>query len=119
NSPTVGSVIKVPAATAPVSISFVVTDDIEVGTIDVRLDGNQIARYEGDYVDYRRVIVTDLVHEGVGDGSHELTITATDLDGKTTTTNASFSKEPAYVPKYDGEIFYMAFDGNWVDLVGF
>ncbi len=119
SAPVAGSVIQVPAETTNVPISFQVTDDIEVGSISVQMNGSTIATYNGGFTDYRRVLVSDLVYEGLMDGEHELTVTATDLDGKTTSTTVNFSKEPPYIPKYEGEILYMPFDGDWIDLISF
>lgn len=119
NSPTEGSTIKVLETTTSITVDFEVTDDIEVGTIQVTLDGQTIASYNGGYIDYRRVLVDDLIYDGLTDGSHELSVTATDLDGKSTTSSVGFAKEPPYTPKYNGEIFYLAFDGNYTDLISF
>lgn len=119
NSPTEGSTIKVLETTTSITVDFEVTDDIEVGTIKVALDGQTIENYSGGFLDYRRVLVDDLVYNGLTDGTHELSVTATDLDGKSTTSSVSFSKEPPYTPKYNGEIFYLAFDGNYTDLISF
>jgi hypothetical protein len=41
---------------------------------------------------------------------------ATDLSGKSSTTEVHFSKVPPYVPM-DGEVFYMPFEGEFTDLV--
>ena len=49
---------------------------------------------------------------------HTITIVATDKNGKTGSATVNFSKEPAYVPLYDGEVLYMPFDGDFIDLVG-
>lgn len=119
NAPTEGNVIQVPSETTSITVDFQVTDDIEVGSIVVMLDGRQIADYNGGFKDYRRVLVDDLVYNGLGDGSHELTVTATDLDGKSTSATVNFSKEPPYVSQYEGEILYMPFDGDYVDLISF
>ena len=117
NAPTDGNVIQVPSETTSITIDFEVTDDIEVGSIKVMLDGNQIEEYNGGFKDYRRVLINDLVYSGLRDGSHELTVTAIDLDGKSTSATVNFSKEPPYLAKYDGEILYMPFDGDYVDLI--
>ncbi|NVN18677.1 LamG domain-containing protein [Muricauda sp. HICW] len=119
SAPVAGSVIQVPAETTDVPISFQVTDDIEVGSISVQMNGSTIATYNGGFVDYRRVLVNNLVFEGLVDGEHELTVTATDLDGKSTSATVNFSKEPPYLPKYEGEILYMPFNGDWIDLISF
>jgi len=77
SAPVAGSVIQVTAETADVPISFQVTDDIEVGSISVQMNGSTIATYNGGFTDYRRVLVNNLVFEGLVDGEHELTVTAT------------------------------------------
>ncbi|NNE78023.1 MAG: LamG domain-containing protein, partial [Pricia sp.] len=119
NSPAPGSTIKVLESTTSLTVDFEVTDDIEIATIQVTLDGRTIGSYTGGFLDYRRVIVDDLIYNGLTDGSHELSVTATDMEGKATTSTVNFSKEPPYIPKYDGEIFYLPFDGNYTDLISF
>lgn len=119
NSPTDGSTIKVLENTTAITIDFEVTDDIEIGTIKVTLDGNTIKTYSGGFMDYRRVLIDDLVYAGLGDGDHVLTITATDLDGKSTSSSINFAKEPPYISKYNGEVLYLPFDGNYTDLMSF
>lgn len=119
NAPTEGSTIKVLETVTSLTIDFEVTDDIEIGTIDVTLDGTKIESYNGGFKDYRRVLVDDLVYNSLADGSHELTVTAKDLEGKTTSSTINFAKEPPYTPKYEGEIFYLPFDGNNTDLISF
>ncbi len=119
NSPVEGSTIKVFETVTSLTVDFVVTDDIEVGTIKVTLDGKNIGSYDGGFKDYRRVLIPDLIYKSLTDGSHELTVTATDLDGKSTSTTVNFSKEPPYISKYVGEIFFMPFDGNFTDLISF
>lgn len=119
NAPTEGSTIKVLETITSLTVDFEVTDDIEVGSINVTLDGKNIGSYDGGFKDYRRVLVDDLVYDKLADGAHELTVTATDLDGKVTTSTVNFAKEPPYIKKYDGEIFYLPFDGNYTDLISF
>jgi hypothetical protein len=53
----------------------------------------------------------------VSDGKHTLTVTATDIAGKTGTQSVTFSKTTPYHPLYDGEVFYMPFDGDFVEQV--
>lgn len=118
NAPKNGAKIKVLATLAEITIDFEVTDDIEVGSIQVLLDNVNIGNYS-NFTDYRRVLVDDLVYDKLADGSHELKVIATDLEGKTTTSTVAFEKEPAYVKKYDGEVLYMPFDGDYVDLISF
>ncbi|HZJ19382.1 MAG TPA: LamG-like jellyroll fold domain-containing protein [Pricia sp.] len=116
SSPTEGQTIKVNEELASVDINFEVSDDVEVASVKVMVDGKQISSYS-EFKDYRRLIVDDLSYNKLADGAHILSVEATDIEGKTTTSTVNFSKEPAYVPKYEGEIFYMAFDGDYTDLV--
>ena len=119
NAPTEGSTIKVLETITSLTVDFEVTDDIEVGSIHVTLDGKNIGSYDGGFKDYRRVLVDDLVYDKLADGAHELTVTATDIDGKVTSATVNFAKEPPYIKKYAGEIFYLPFDGNYTDLISF
>ncbi|MDT7829375.1 LamG-like jellyroll fold domain-containing protein [Pricia sp. S334] len=116
NSPTEGQTIKVNEELASVDIDFEVTDDIEVASVKVMIDGKQIGSYS-NFKDYRRLIVDDLSYDKLADGAHEMSVVATDIDGKTTTSTVNFTKEPAYLPKYAGELLYMPFDGDYTDLV--
>ncbi len=116
-APTAGYEIKVPEPVSPVLIQFEASDDIELGTVVVSLNGNQIASFN-EFKDYRR-FVHEFTYDSVPTGSHELTITATDLKGKSTSESVSFDKVPPYVPVYDGEIFYMPFDGDYMELNSF
>src|SRR5690606_5578438 len=100
-----------------ITVDFEVTDDIEIATVDVLLDGSKIGSYSS-FKDYRRFLVKDLVYDKLGDGTHELTVSATDLEGKTTALTVNFEKEPAYTPLFAGETLYMPFDGDYFDLVG-
>lgn len=116
-TPTEGYQIQAPQAMAPVDISFEATDDIELGTVTVSINGNQIASFD-EFTDYRHFI-HQFTYDSIPTGSHELQITATDLDGKSTTESRSFEKIPPYVPKYQDEIFYMPFDGDFMDMISF
>jgi hypothetical protein len=112
--PTEGAQIKVGELVTSIGIDFEVTDDIEVQSITLSMDGATIATLN-DFKDYRRVVVNDLMYAGLTNGDHTLTITAVDIENKTTAVSAAFTKAPPYVPIYPGEIFYMSFD----DEVGF
>ncbi|MDC6384723.1 LamG domain-containing protein [Muricauda sp. SK9] len=116
NKPIDGFQLKVPEAVAAITIDFEVRDDIEISTVSVAMDGTEIASYTG-FLDYRYFIKDDLVYDNVTTGVHTLTITATDIDGKTTTSSIDFEKTPPYVPIYDGEMFYMPFDGDFNEQV--
>jgi hypothetical protein len=108
--PAEGQEIKVPGELATIDVQFVVTDDIEIQTIQVLLDGSEIASFN-EFLDYRRFL-GNFPYEGLTTGEHTLTVTATDLESKTTSTSVSFSKVPPYIARFDGEIFYMPFDQN-------
>lgn len=117
NYPVEGTKIKVNDPVVSIMIDFEVTDDIEVANISVKMDGSEIAAMS-DFADYRRVLA-EVAFDNLTTGVHELNITATDLDGKTTTVTANFEKEPPYIPLFPdlGEVFYMAFDGDYTELV--
>src|SRR5690606_13726556 len=82
-APTEGYQIMAPQALAPVTINFEISDDIELSTISVAINGNQIASFS-EFKDYRR-FVHEFTYDSVPTGSHVLEITATDIDGKSTT----------------------------------
>ncbi len=115
NYPNEGTEIQVYEEVTSVNIDFEVTDDIEIQTISVMLDDNEILRMN-DFKDYRKVI-EEFEYDNLTTGDHELTITATDIDGKVTSKTVNFAKVPPYVTKYDGEMFYMPFEGDYVELV--
>jgi hypothetical protein len=116
-SPTEGYQIKVPDVVAPVTISFEATDDIELASVSVKIDGTEIVSYS-DFRDYRRAI-GEYVYDNVTNGVHELTIIATDLEGESTTAKVNFEKVSPYSPKYDGEMFYMPFDNDYMEMISF
>jgi hypothetical protein len=113
--PADGTEIKVAEILTSITIKFQVTDDIEVKSVVVKMDGTQIAAYD-EFIDYRRFI-KELEHGGIATGAHVLTIVATDIEDKVTTTNINFEKKPPYVPVFDGETFYMPFDGAYTELI--
>jgi hypothetical protein len=116
-APTEGYQIMAPQAVAPLTISFEASDDIELGSVTVSINGNQIASFS-EFRDYRR-FVHQFVYENVPTGTHVLQITATDLEGKSTTQSVNFEKVPPYVPRYQGEIFYMPFNGDFTEMISF
>lgn len=115
--PVEGAQIQVPELIASMNITFEVNDDIELKSITVLMDGVEIASY-ADFKDYRRIL-QELLYDNVTNGNHVLTITATDLSGKSSTATINFGKTPPYVAKYDGEIFYMPFDGDYMEMISF
>lgn len=115
--PVDGTLIQVPELVASIEIKFEVTDDIEIASIKVEIDGAEIAAYH-DFKDYRRA-VEEILFENVTNGDHTLTISATDLENKTTVKEVSFVKAPPYSPLFAGEIFYMPFDNEYMEMISF
>ena len=113
--PTEGFEIQVPEPVTSVNIQFKVEDDIEVSLITVQLDGVEIATYN-DFLDYR-IVNREMTYDNVTTGDHVLIVEATDIAGNVTTKVSNFTKTPPYTPLFDGEMFYMAFDGSYTDLV--
>ncbi len=110
-----GAKIMVKDDIAPVDIQFEATDDIEIGSIALTLDGTKITEFT-DFKDYRRAL-GNYRYSTLANGTHILTVTATDLSGKATSSSVNFEKVAPYQPKYDGEIFYAPFDGDYLELL--
>jgi len=115
--PTEGVKIQVPELLATINIQFEVTDDIELKSISVLMDGTELISYS-EFKDYRRA-VKEYLYNKVSNGAHTLTIKATDLGGKVTNTSVKFEKKPPYTALYAGETFYMPFDGDYVEKISF
>lgn len=115
NFPLQGTLIRVVEDVTTIDINFEATDDIELKETVLRLDGNEIARFN-EFRDFRRFLKT-YTYENLTNGSHTLQVTATDLSGKSTTKSVVFEKVEPYRPVYDGEIFYLPFDGDYTELV--
>lgn len=113
--PAEGTKIKVNENVTSVNIDFQASDDIELASVTIKIDDAIITTYD-EFVDYR-VLKTQYLYESLTTGEHVLNITAVDIEGKSTTQLINFEKEPAYVPLYDGEVFYMPFDGSFIELV--
>jgi hypothetical protein len=112
--PPEGYELQTNAAIASINIDFEVRDDIEIGSVSVAINGTEIASFN-DFLDYR-VFKKQYTFDNVTTGSHVLSVTATDLEGKTTTKNVNFSKAPPYVPLYAGEVFYMPFNSEFREM---
>lgn len=113
--PAEGTLIRVKEDVAPVNIQFEASDDIEIQSVSVQLDGSEIKKFS-DFKDYRRAIEA-YVYDNLTNGDHSLTVTATDLSGKSTSASVAFGKVAPYQTQYDGEIFYLPFDGDYMELV--
>ncbi len=115
--PTEGVKIQVPELVTSVNIQFEATDDIELKSVSVLIDGTEIVSYS-EFKDYRRA-VKEYLYNKVTNGEHTLTVKATDLEGKVTNKSVKFEKKPPYTPLYAGETFYMPFDGDFVEKISF
>ncbi|MBA4743616.1 MAG: LamG domain-containing protein [Muricauda sp.] len=100
-----------------IDITFEVTDDIEVANITVSMDGSQIAAYNS-FKDYR-IVMEEVTYDGLGNGDHTVTVTATDIEGKTTTQETNFAKLAPYSAQFDGEVLYMPFNADYMDFISF
>lgn len=115
NTPVEGAVIKEPSELSSVDINIKVEDDIELKEIVVQVNGQVVATFT-DFTDYRIALKSFNVG-GLTFGDHTVTVTATDIEGNTSTQTRNFSKEPPYSPKFENEIFYMPFDGSFMELI--
>lgn len=115
--PTDGVKIEVPQQVTSITVKSEITDDIELKSVSVLMDNQEIKSYT-TFKDYRRLLV-EYLYDNVTTGSHVLTVKATDLQGKTSESSVSFIKKPPYTPLFDGEVFYMPFDGDYVEKITF
>lgn len=115
NYPTDGTQIRVTEDVTSIEIDFEVEDDIEIESVVVELDGQEIARFE-DFKDYRRFLGT-FSYDNLTNGDHQLEVIARDLSGKETTSAVVFEKIEPYQPIYENEVFYLPFDGDYTELV--
>ncbi|SNR70365.1 LamG-like jellyroll fold domain-containing protein [Lutibacter flavus] len=115
--PSEGTTIKVFEEVTSINIKIEVTDDIEIADISVLIDDSEITSYTS-FLDYRRAL-KEFTYDNLVDGTHKLTVMATDLEGKISTKEINFIKEPPYTSMFDGESLYMPFDGDYMNLIGF
>ncbi|MDF0718108.1 Ig-like domain-containing protein [Muricauda sp. 334s03] len=100
-----------------IDVTFEVTDDIEVANVAVSMDGSQIATFNS-FKDYR-IVLEEVTYEGLGNGDHTVAVTATDIEGKTTTEEVNFAKLAPYSAQFDGEVLYMPFNADYMDFISF
>ncbi|MFO7999865.1 MAG: LamG-like jellyroll fold domain-containing protein [Marinilabilia sp.] len=113
--PNEGTKIMVTEEVTSIDIELEVTDDIEIDEVTVELDDEELDTFD-EFKDYRRFLKT-MTYEELTNGDHTLSVTATDKEGKSTTETVEFEKVPPYDPKFDGEVFYMPFDGDYMELI--
>lgn len=114
--PAVGKPVNVMEGDTIITYKFTAVDDVEIGSIKIDIDGTEIATLTS-FPDYRRAVV-EYKHSGLPDGDHKLTVTVTDLTGKTVTKFVNFRKTtlPPYEPM-EGEVLYIPFDGTNLDYI--
>ena len=113
--PTDGLELVIMQEVVPITIIAEASDDIELASVAITLNGTELAKYT-TFKDYRRYVI-EYLYETLADGKYDLSVTATDMTGKSDNVSVSFSKSSRYQPLYDGEIFYMPFSQNFNDLV--
>ncbi|MDD7888298.1 LamG domain-containing protein, partial [Flavivirga sp. 57AJ16] len=118
SSPKASSVVRSTEAIATITIQFQVEDDLGIANITVKMDDVEIANIN-EFADSKLVNVDDLIYDNLTTGSHTLTITATDTNDVVVIETAVFEKidTPPYTPLFDGEIFYMSFNGDYTEAV--
>lgn len=116
NFPTEGKVVRLNEEVGTITFELVASDDIELKSVVVQLDGVEIGRYT-TFKDYRRAAI-NLVYNTLTDGDHTLTSTVTDLTDKSATASVNFKKITisAYVP-LEGEVLYMPFESEFLDAI--
>jgi hypothetical protein len=116
NYPVEGKPFVSPDEVATITFKVLATDDVELKSVVLILDGAEIASYT-EFIDYRRL---DLKYDysNMTAGDHVLTVNVEDLTGKTATTTVNFSKvtAPTYTP-LAGEVLYFPLDGFNLDLI--
>lgn len=110
-----GTKIRVVEDVTAIDINLEVVDDIEIASIQLKLNNAEIASFS-DFRDYRRA-VKSFRYTNLGNGPHVLEVIAKDLSGKTTSKSVNFEKVEPYRPQFAGEIFYLPFDGDNMELV--
>ena len=117
-NPAGSTVIQSIQPTTSMTVKFNVTDDIGLTDIVVQYNGATISSMSG-FSDPKNVVVDDLLVDNIPNGNHEISISATDTDGNTSSQTVPFLKKQAdpYNPLYAGEVFYMPFEGNFYDYV--
>ncbi|MBT33692.1 MAG: hypothetical protein CMO01_28855 [Thalassobius sp.] len=113
--PSEGTLIRVKEDVTSINIQLEVQDDIEIKDITVSLDGTELTSFSS-FRDYR-IAIEEYNYTELTNGEHTLSVTANDLSGKSTTQSVDFEKVAPYDPVYDGEIFYLPFDGDYTELV--
>ena len=115
NYPFEGKVIQVKEDVTSINIQLKATDDIELASVVVNMDGTDLTTFTS-FLDYR-IAIEQYLYTNLTNGNHILKVTATDKSGKSTASSVNFSKTAPYNAKYDGEVFYMPFDGDFMEEI--
>jgi hypothetical protein len=110
--------LQYPATTdaANFDFKFNIKDDIELSKVEIFLDGALLKSYDS-FIDYRGMNGV-FTQPGLGVGSHDFKVVATDLSGKSTTKSFAFN-----ITKYNkvisSETLYIPFNpgGDFKDLI--
>jgi hypothetical protein len=114
--PVAGKPVVSPDAITTITIKFLATDDVELKSVTINLDGTDLTTMTS-FKDYMRADVK-YVYNNLNEGLHTLTVTVTDKTDKTVSGSVNFNKitAPVYEPM-NGEVLYFPLDGYVLDLI--
>ncbi len=114
--PVEGKPFVSPDDPATITFKLLATDDVELKSVVLELNGTVIANITS-FLDYRRL---DLKYNysGMTDGDYTLKVTVTDLVDNSVSGEVNFNKvtAPVYEPM-DGEVLYFPLEGFYLDLI--
>ena len=115
-SPTGNIFIPSVASGSNMNFQYKVSDDIEIGNVELFLDGVKLASYD-KFIDYRN-LNSSFSYNNLGLGNHTFMVNAKDLTGKTATKSFTFNIDK-YNKLLESETLYMPFStGNvFTDLI--
>ncbi|HLO91441.1 MAG TPA: LamG-like jellyroll fold domain-containing protein [Lentimicrobium sp.] len=116
NYPVTGKPVRLQEGETLVTFKVTATDDIEIASVKLDIDGTEIGTVNS-FKDYRRAVI-NYDYDGLTDGDHKLTVTVTDLAGKSKSKFVNFRKVtvPPYTPM-EGEVLYLPFDGDFTEYI--
>lgn len=99
-----------------IKFEYNVSDDVEIASIDILLDGQKLNTYNS-FKDYR-VFIDSYAYNNLGLGDHTFTVNAKDLTGKSSTKSVTFNIDNKYTPLFGEKVFIPFFGGNtFTDIV--
>lgn len=116
NSPVAGTTtIPFTDTTTDFKFDYKVTDDIEIGSVEILVDG-AIRKTHNSFLDYRAF--AEVYTQNLGLGNHTFTVNAKDLSGKTSTKSVTFTIDNKYTALYGEKAYFPFFAGNvFTDLL--